>query len=123
MHRNSVPDEWKVFCVSEESTLLSPRKKGSHNWSHATESHPVAVYGFGQLVNLLRADFSITCQDFLCNASQKAVHGIQVKTLHFQKILVFCALCEFSSVAHVLSSDCVLISLPKIAIFNLDLCV
>lgn len=58
-------------------------KKGSVNRSHATESCPVVVYGFGQLVNSLRADFNITCQDFLCNSSEKAVHGIQAETLHF----------------------------------------
>lgn len=84
----------------------------------------MAVYGFGQIVNPLRADFNITCQDFPCNSSEKAVHGIQVKTLHFQKILFFYALYEFSSVRiYVLSSDYVLISLPKIDIFNLDLCI
>lgn len=76
-------------------------EKGSTSKSHATESHPGAVYGFGQLVNHLRADFNITCQDSLCNSSEKAVHGIQAKTLHFQKILIFYALCEFSSVAYV----------------------
>lgn len=74
--------------------------KGGVNRSHATESHPVAAYGFGQPVNPLRTDFNITCQDFLCNSSEKAVHGIQAKTLHFQKILIFYALHEFGSVAY-----------------------
>lgn len=81
-------------------------KKGSVNRSHATELCPVVVYGFGQLVNSLRADFNITCQDFLCNSSKKAVQGIQAETLHFLDHINFlCIMCIQLCCIHVSSSD------------------
>lgn len=91
---------------------------------HTTRVTPSSYIWLWSTCKSFKGYFNITCQDFLCNSSEKAMHGIQAETLHLLENTNFLCITWIQQCCiRILSSGYVSVSLPEIAVFNLDLCV